>query len=209
MSSKLLRVEELGLFPLQIVLVPRERVPLHIFEPRYKELIEECLSEEREFGLLYADDEEMREVGTRAAVVGVLRRFPDGRLDVVVEGRRRFRLVEETSGRSFRTALVEPVEDDDGEPEQRDRERALRLYRRVAELAGAEPDDLEAAEELSFELAARVELPAASKQELLELRSERERLRLVARLLGRAAQTLAERRQRSEWAARNGGASAR
>ena len=197
-------MEELGLFPLGIVLVPGERVPLHIFEPRYKDLIGECLSEEREFGLLYADDEGVREVGTRAAVVDVLRRYPDGRLDVVVEGRRRFRLVEPTSGRSFQTGRVEPVEDEADEPEAGERERALELYRSAAELAGAEADDLEAAETLSFELVARVELPAAAKQELVESRSERERLRLVSRLLERAIRGLEEARERRAWAAQNG-----
>jgi Lon protease-like protein len=197
-------VEELGLFPLRIVLVPRERVPLHIFEPRYKELIGECLASERELGLVYADDEGVRDVGTRAAVVEVLRRYPDGRLDVVVEGRERFRIVEGTEGRSFQTALVEPVPDDPDEPGERERERALASYRRVAEVAGVEAEDLEAAEPLSFELAARVELPAPAKQDLLELRSERERLRLVTELLARAARTLEERRERQAGAAQNG-----
>ena len=197
-------MEELGLFPLSIVLVPGERVPLHVFEPRYKELIGECLAEESAFGLLYEDDEGVREVGTRAAVVEVLRRYPGGRLDVVVEGRERFRLVEETAGRSFRTGRVEPVADERGEPAERDRERALELYRRVAELAGVEAEDLEAAESLAFELAARVELPLAAKQDLLELRSEGERLRLVAELLERAARRLEERPGRQAMAARNG-----
>jgi Lon protease-like protein len=197
-------VEELGLFPLGIVLVPGERVPLHIFEPRYRELIGECLSEERELGLLYADEEGPREVGTRAAVAGVLRRYADGRLDVVVEGRERFRLVEETSGRSFRTARVEPVEDEVEEPDARGRELALELYRRVAELAGADAEDLGAAELLSFELAARVGLAPAAKQDLLERRSERERLELVVELLERAARAVAERREQQASAARNG-----
>lgn len=197
-------MEELGLFPLRIVLVPGERVPLHVFEPRYKELVGECLAEESAFGLLYEDDEGVREVGTRAAVVEVLRRYPDGRLDVVVEGRERFRLVEETAGRSFRTGRVEPVADERDEPAERERERALERYRRVAEIAGVEAEDLEAAESLAFELAARVELPVAAKQDLLELRSEGERLRLVAELLERAARTLEERRERQAAAARNG-----
>ena len=197
-------MEELGLFPLSIVLVPGERVPLHVFEPRYKELIGECLAAGSPFGLLHGDDEGVREVGTRAAVVEVLRRYPDGRLDVVVEGRERFRLVEETEGRSFRTGRVEPVADDPEEPAEPERKRALERYRRVAELAGAEAEKLEDAEALAFELAARVELPVAAKQELLELRSERERLRLVAGLLERAARTLEERRERQASAARNG-----
>ena len=77
---------EIGLFPLGIVLLPTEQVPLHIFEDRYKELIDECLAEEREFGLVYADDDGLRPVGTLAAVTEVIERFDDGRLNVVVEG---------------------------------------------------------------------------------------------------------------------------
>src|SRR5256885_12755726 len=98
---------ELGLFPLGVVLLPTERVPLHIFEPRYRELIGECLAEEREFGLVLGDRDGLREIGTRAAVVEVLDEFPDGRLNIVIEGRERFRLVELTAGRSFATGEVE------------------------------------------------------------------------------------------------------
>ena len=86
-------MEEIGLFPLGMVLLPTERVPLHIFEPRYLELIGECVQHDREFGLVYADDDGIRAVGTRAKVIDVVR-LPDGRLSVVVEGRERFRLVE-------------------------------------------------------------------------------------------------------------------
>ena len=112
-------MNELGLFPLPLVLLPTEQVPLHIFEERYQELIGECLDRDVEFGLLYADDEGIREIGTRAAVVEVIQRFDDGRMNVVVEGRDRFRVVNLTGGRSFQTAEVEPVEDTEhhgGEP---------------------------------------------------------------------------------------------
>src|SRR6186713_2712081 len=101
----------LGLFPLPLVLVPGERIPLHIFEPRYRELIGECLDNDSEFGLVLGDDQEIRSVGTTAAVVEVLERHEDGRLDIVVEGRERFQILEETEGRSFRTAQVEELVD--------------------------------------------------------------------------------------------------
>ena len=64
-------MEEIGIFPLGIVLLPTERVPLHIFEPRYRELIEECLEDDGEFGLVYADEEGVREIGTLARVSAV------------------------------------------------------------------------------------------------------------------------------------------
>lgn len=198
-------MEEIGLFPLGLVLLPTERLPLHIFEPRYRELIDECLDEEREFGLLLADEEGLHEIGTRAAVVDVLERLDDGRLNVVVEGRERFRLRGLTSGRSFQTGEVEPVRDDEGEPRAEDVERAVALLRRLGELAGADVDDLEVTTAApSFELAARVELDPVLKQRLLEQRSEPQRLQTVADLLERAAELLELRRAGSRIAQTNG-----
>ena len=131
-------MSELGLFPLGVVLLPTEQIPLHIFEDRYQELIGECLEEEREFGLIYADDDGLRDIGTRAAITDVLERFDDGRLNIVVEGRERFRLVELTTGRSFHTGVVEPVEDDLDEADPSEKQKALDLFARLVELTGAE-----------------------------------------------------------------------
>ena len=82
-------------------------MPLHIFEPRYRELIGECLEKEQPFGLVFADDDGLRKIGTLTDVVEVTDRFDDGRLNIVVEGRERFRLVELTDGRSFHTGTIE------------------------------------------------------------------------------------------------------
>jgi Lon protease-like protein len=198
-------MDEIGLFPLGVVLLPTERIPLHIFEPRYRELIGECLDEGREFGLLLADDEGMRDVGTRAAVTSVLERFDDGRLNIVVEGRERFRLVELTSGRSFQTGEVEPIEDDPGRPQPADVERALGLLRRLGEIAGADVEELGVTSEVpSFELAAHVDFEPHLKQQLLELRSEPERLVRLTDLLEGAAQALEVQQESKRIAQGNG-----
>ena len=198
-------MEEIGLFPLGIVLLPTERVPLHIFEPRYKELIGECLDEGREFGLVFADESGLREVATRAAIVDVLERFPDGRLNIVVEGRDRCRVVALTSGRSFQTGEVEPVVDEAEEPDPEQAERALGLLRRRAELAGADPENLGVETSTpSFELAAHVELEPALKQELLELRSERARLRRLVPVLEQAERAVALQQRIERVAQTNG-----
>jgi Lon protease-like protein len=195
----------IGLFPLELVLLPTERVPLHIFEPRYKELVGECLREGREFGLLLEDDGGRREIGTRAEVVEVLQIFDDGRMNVVVEGRDRFRLVELTEGRSFLTGDVEPVDDDDDPPSGRDVERALELFRRLIEVADAEVDEPEEhAGTVSFELAARIEFGHDVKQELLELTSERRRLRRLVELIERAIEAIEREREVRERASGNG-----
>jgi Lon protease-like protein len=196
---------ELGLFPLGIVLLPTERVPLHIFEHRYQELIGECLAEQREFGLLFADDEGVREIGTLASIVEVLDRFPDGRLNILVEGGERFRVVAETSGRSFLTAEVEPVGDDERMPEQSQRETVLELYRRLGEVIDQEVDEPNPDTQLlSYELAARVDFGPERKQELLELRSESDRLTVLSRLLEQAAEAITLERALAEASARNG-----
>jgi Lon protease-like protein len=196
---------ELGLFPLGIVLLPTERAPLHIFEPRYLELIGECLEQDGEFGLLFGDSDGVREVGTRAAVAEVVERLPDGRLNVVVEGRQRFRVVVLTRGRSFMTAEVEPLEDEGSVSEPPERELALERFRALAALAGggvAEPAPDSGI--LSFELAARVDFGVDLKQELLELRSEPERLRRVTGLLGDVLESLELERELAARASQNG-----
>lgn len=198
---------EMGLFPLELVLVPTERVPLHIFEPRYRELIAECLDEEQEFGLVLEDEDGMREIGTAAAVVEVVHRFDDGRLNVVVEGRERFRIIELTTGRSFVTAEIERLDDDDEErPTEDEVERTLERYRKLVEVAEADGVAEPAAEapSLSFELVARVDFGRELKQELLELRSERRRLERLAALLDRVSGAIVREREVRRRAAGNG-----
>jgi Lon protease-like protein len=197
---------ELGLFPLNLVLLPGEQAPLHIFEPRYRELIGECLEEGREFGLVLADDDGMREIGTRAGVIEVLDRFPDGRLNVVVEGRDRIRLLEITEGRSFATAAVTEVEDDAGEsPSDEEVEECLAAYERVLSAAEAELEELDlSADSIAYQIAARVDLGTEVKQGLLELRSERERVVRLAPMLNRAADVVEREREIRERASGNG-----
>ena len=194
-------VDEIGLFPLGIVLLPTEVVPLHIFEERYKELIGECLELDREFGLVYADDDGVREVGTRARVVEVLERFEDGRLNVVVAGGERFRVERLTRGRAFLTAETEGVEDEDVPAGGDLLERVLESFRALAALAGGgeEPEEPSA-----FAIAARVELPVEAKQELLESRSEPERLRRVRALLDALREALLTAQRLGEHAKQNG-----
>jgi len=198
-------MDELGLFPLGIVLLPTERIPLHIFELRYQELIGECLDSDGEFGLVLSDDDGMRDVGTRASVVDVLDRFDDGRLNIAIEGHERFRIVTAKQGRSFLTAEVEPIGDEEVVSEREARERALDCFRKLGRVVETDVDEPDADSGLlSFELAARVDFGPERKQELLELRSEPERLRIVSDLLERAAEAITLERALAESASQNG-----
>ncbi|MCC6223218.1 MAG: LON peptidase substrate-binding domain-containing protein [Thermoleophilia bacterium] len=198
-------MREIGLFPLELVLLPGEQLPLHIFEPRYRELVGECLARDEELGLVLADDEHTRELGTTAALVDVLARYEDGRLDVLAEGRTRFRIVEETAGRSFRTALVELVADEPGEPSSRELATCVAAYRRLAEAAGADfGEPSPGPEGLAYWIAARVGLGTDSRQGLLELLSERERISALTDLLVRARTATRYARLARERAQANG-----
>jgi Lon protease-like protein len=198
-------MEEIGLFPLGLVLLPTEQVPLHIFEPRYRELIAECLDNERPFGLVYADDDGLRRIGTLATVIEVTDRFEDGRLNIVVEGGGRFRVGELTEGRSFHTGTIEPISDLDDPPSPDDVRRGVSLFSKLVELTGADvevPD--ESLEQPSFALASRFELAPELKLEFLEETSERVRLLRLCEILETVAAAVERQREIAERASGNG-----
>ena len=198
---------EIGLFPLELVLLPTERVPLHIFEDRYRELIGDSMENGTEFGIVLEDADGLREVGTSTGVLELVHAFDDGRMNILVEGRSRFRVVELTEGSSFRTAEVEPFDDlDEDVPTEAETERTLEAFRRLAVIAEAEEVDIPATGEapLSFRLAARVDFGTILKQELLELQSERARLDRLVDLLGHATSALTREREVRDRASGNG-----
>jgi Lon protease-like protein len=198
-------MDEIGLFPLNLVLVPGEQAPLHIFEPRYRELIGECLDFGNDFGLVLEDDEGLRDVGTRCNVVEVIDRFDDGRLNVVVEATERFQLVELTDGRSYRTAEVETLPDESDTPSEDEVEDVLAAYARVVAAAEAELDDLDLdADSVAYQIAARIDFGTVVKQGLLELRSERERVIKLAPMLNQAAEAVEREREIRTRASGNG-----
>ncbi len=200
-------VDEIGLFPLGIVLLPTEQVPLHIFEPRYRDLITQCLEHDREFGLVFADEDGLRAIGTRAAVTEVLERFDDGRLNIVVEGGERFRLVEVNERQSFHTGEIEPIVDDPDPADEGTKGRGLELFRRLVELTGSaveEPEEGEAGGYLSFVLAARFEFAPPLKQELLQTTSERLRLERLCELLENAVELVVRQEEIAGRAKTNG-----
>jgi Lon protease-like protein len=197
---------ELGLFPLPIVLVPTERIPLHIFEPRYRELIDECIEIGEEFGLVLATgDGAVHEIGTRARVARVVEELDDGSMNIVIEGGARFRLVDLTSGRAFATGVVEPLEDEDDPPLDADIERAFEVFRELAEASESDVDMPDPDSPLfDFELAARVDFAIEAKQGLLSMTSPRARMKTLVGFLEIALQAIRLEQTLRERASRNG-----
>ena len=172
------------LFPLELVLLPGTPLPLHIFEPRYKEMIGECISAEAPFGVVRAFEEGIAEVGCTAEIITVTKEYPDGRLDLICEGRNRFEVIEVNRDRSFLQAEVLIVPDDPEAAVQEERVKAVQLHLEILSMAGA-VQDLSAADQnqLSFYLAGSLPLDLDFKQKLLAMRSEAQRIQAVGAYL--------------------------
>jgi Lon protease-like protein len=166
---------------LDVVLFPGTPLPLHIFEPRYKEMIGECLGRNGPFGVVRALEQGVADVGCTAEIVAVTKQYPDGRLDIVSEGRKRFEVLQLNHERSFLRADVLIVDDEPSVLSQKESGRAVQLHAQIMKLAGA-VQDLSAANmaTLSFYLAGSLPLDLDFKQKLLALRSESERVVVLA-----------------------------
>jgi Lon protease-like protein len=193
------------LFPLDVVLFPGTPLELHIFEPRYKEMIGECRAQNRRFGVIRAVEQVLAEVGCMAEIVTVVKEYSDGRLDLVTEGRRRFELLGVNQERSFLQAEVQMIDDEPSVPSQEDTHRAVQLHRELLAIAGAQ-QDLSAATPslLSFYLAGSLRLDLDFKQKLLSLRSEAERLSLLITYLEKLIPNLHRAARAHEKAGGNG-----
>jgi Lon protease-like protein len=193
------------LFPLPLVALPGEYVPLHIFEARYRTMIAECLERERELGIIWLADDELKPIGCAVAIDRVLERMEDGRLNILTRGTRPFRLIERQDDLPYPAGTVEFLGDRAEEPDAAAGRAARDAYADLVLAATDTAPDSERVDAMSaYDLAATVEFGLEAKQGLLELRSENARLRLVARLM-RAARKRLELVDRAQVRARSNG----
>ena len=174
----------LPLFPLTLVLLPGMPLPLHIFEDRYKELMADVIPENREFGIVLAKDEGIVKIGCTATVQKVVRRYEDGRLDLLATGQRRFEIDSLNEDKSYLQAEVAFFDDEDDEDVSTDlRERALLAFSQLRgdEESSAIPNP-SVSSRLSFQIA-RLVKDLDERQTVLSLRSESERLEHLVRLV--------------------------
>jgi Lon protease-like protein len=170
----------LPIFPLDLVLLPGTPLPLHIFEPRYKEMIAECLEQKKPFGVVRASDEGVADVGCTAEITSVTKKYDDGRMDILTRGVERFEVIHVDDERAFLRAEISVVEDEPEKPPAQMVTQAVRLHAEIAKLAGAEPSGPdEHAGNLSFLLAGSLPLDLDFKQSLLSNLSEAKRLEAV------------------------------
>jgi Lon protease-like protein len=197
-------IERFPLFPLGLVLLPQELVPLHIFEERYKQMIGECLDDEHEFGILWLSDDGLKEVGCSARITRVLERFEDGRLNILVEGSEPFRLMRRIEDLPYPAGDVELLGDSDtGDDAAAERART-RYADLVEEVTESRPEG-EALERLdAYGMAATLDVALEAKQQLLELRSESGRLERLDSLFAEALERIRLAERAAERASGNG-----
>jgi Lon protease-like protein len=179
------------LFPLGLVALPGELIPLHIFEERYKTMINECLESEREFGILWMSDDGLKTTGCAVRIETVLERTDDGRINLVARGTRPFRVLERLGYLAYPAGVIEFVHDRGDEIDDSLLTEARDAYSELVKRAtDREPDTEELAAMGAYEMAATVDFGLDAKQGLLDLRSENARLRLVTRLFRAALKRL-------------------
>src|SRR5688500_5529210 len=198
-------VRDFPLFPLGMVALPSELVPLHIFEERYKTMMARVLEEEGEFGIVWVSDDGLRPVGCACEIAEVLERMPDGRLNLVARGTRVFRIEARQEELAYPAGTVEFLDDRAEEVDAEAAAEAHAIYAELVEQAtDRAPDAVEVGAMSAYEMAATVEFGMEAKQGLLDLRSETARLKLVARLFRGAIKRL-EFIERAQARARSNG----
>jgi Lon protease-like protein len=169
-------VSLLALFPLDLVLFPGAPLPLHIFEPRYQELINECLSQKAPFGMVRSRENSLAEVGCTAVILSVSKQYDDGRLDIVTEGRQRFEIEHLNQERSFLRGDVVFFDDEPSQVAKKETDTAIQLHQRLFEVLGQRVQVEPSYASLSFQLAHELPVDMDFKQSILEMKSEAERI---------------------------------
>jgi Lon protease-like protein len=181
-----MRPDRIPLFPLDVVLLPGADLPLHIFEPRYREMVRKCIDEKSEFGMLLALQKGIVHVGCTAEIIEVVKRYPDGRMDILTVGRTPFRVVQLYTENPLLEGEVDYLEDRENRTDPRTRRELVELYEACHTLIFDDyPKNLGggAPENLSYIVAGTLPMDLLWKQQILELRCEADRQeRLVAYL---------------------------
>jgi Lon protease-like protein len=206
-NNSIMQQELLPLFPLQVVVFPRTPIALHIFEERYKEMVGEAIERNAEFGIVLASEKGIVNSGCTAVVDRVVQKYPDGRMDIIAAGRRRFELLELNDDLAYLRGAVEFFDDeDDGTPVPESlRDEAVARYQELIKLEGQsallDPELFDT--QLSFQLAQGIS-DVTMRQLLLVCRSEAERIQQIATYLPTLLRQRRELAQAQQVASTNG-----
>jgi ATP-dependent Lon protease len=184
------------LFPLEIVLFPGQATPLHIFEPRYRQLTRHCIDTQRPFGIVYSSGVSLAQTGCSAMIVKVLKEYEDGRSDILAAGQNAFRLMETHNEEPYTEADVEYLEEDFAGVDSAVSARLEQLCDQCHQLLYGEDAprfEIDGGISLAYHVASELPVDASVRQSLLEIRSEAAR---QARLVGHLSEWYPQLQQR-------------
>ena len=192
------------LFPLGLVLLPGEVVPLHIFEDRYKLMIGECIEAGTEFGIVWMADDGLKEVGCTARITQLLEQMEDGRMNILVQGDAPFRLLRRIEDMPYPAGDVELLPEDEEAPPVPDNDARERYADLVERVTDSRPSTTDLEELDAYGMAATLDFALDAKQGLLELRSEDSRLERLSDLFDATIKRLDHAEMAAEQARSNG-----
>lgn len=176
-GCKMEAVTLLPIFPLDVVLFPGTPLPLHIFEPRYREMIAECIEQKKPFGMVRAKENAVAEIGCTAEILEVTKQYEDGRMDIATEGKQRFAIVQLNHDRPYLQAEVNWLDDDEPSGLTRtEMDAAIELHEQLFSLLGQDAEIDRDRQPLSFQLVNQLPVDLDFKQSMLEMKSEPERM---------------------------------
>lgn len=202
-----MRPTRIPLFPLEVVLFPGMPLPLHIFEPRYRIMLARCINEKIEFGVILATGTELAKIGCTAEIVEKLKEYPDGRVDILCEGRALFRLIEALAEREYQEAIADYLPEDILAQDSEQEVRLIERFQVCHALVFGQPWVVSSRDtelSLAFQMAARLPLELEVKQNLLEIREENARQAFLLLRINDLLPQLAQRQRLRNIASGNG-----
>jgi Lon protease-like protein len=199
--------DRIPLFPLDVVLLPDMPLPLHIFEPRYKTMVQRCLAEHREFGSALATNQTVAKVGCTAKIIQQIAEYPDGRIDILTSGRSVFQLTEILEEEEYYEGIVEYFAEDLSVQDPAQEARLMEIFGQCHVLLfgqGWSDADRGEPSTLGYRMAARLPIDLKDKQALLEMRTENQRREFLLDWLAKFFPKLAARQRARQRAGGNG-----
>lgn len=202
-----MNTREIPLFPLNTVLFPGMPLHLHIFEPRYKEMVQQCLDKKIDFGIILLKGTQLCEVGCTASIKQILKQYDNGAMDILTEGRARFNVLDVLNQQSYLEAVVEYFDDDSEDIPAEILKKVLAAYQKTIGLQTRGVGSIRGIFDpvhFSFIIASTIELELQEQQSLLELTSTTLRIKELEISLLKKIQKLEQQEKTKRLADMNG-----
>lgn len=177
-------IVKIPLFPINISILPEEKIPLHIFEERYKKMVKKCIANKSSFGIIYKNKEKLYDIGTTVKVIKIYKKYDDDRYDLMVEGQKRFKVINFIKNRSLWYAEIQYFNEQYDKVDEIKFSKTLDKYLKLLLTLNIDHDiQSEINKTKSFDFTKNILIPTDIKQEFLELKNESYRIDYINNFL--------------------------